>query len=502
MKIPMKTSYIFFAAIAVTLYLTACNKFLDEEPISAKSSETFWETEKDGNSAVASMYALLRQGMNNGLFHYAHGDLPTDIFSSDRDLGGEDFNYIQDADWSIAIPAASTWRVMMRNRRFDHFYSAIVQANNCLANLPRIPAANFDTEYETSIRHFIGEAYFVRAFTYFYMARVWGGVPIVSDQVSTGLDMTNYQRASAEDVLNKALEDALTAKSYLGWDNVSTVDKHVRANKGAALALLAHIYAWKADYANCELAAKELMNSNYYSYASRTTYTDIFKGNSTEGIFEIAQNSSTEAAGGMIGSFTLKTPYLTTNTGNAIWPLDTLTLRQTLFTDRSDLRVQHGFDFFDTGDPICLKYKNLSYTSSGTAVMPLYMSNIIVFRLSDIALLLAEAHAYQGEYSAARDLLNRIRGLAGLGSSRVANADLFEAVINERGKELFLEGHRFYDLVRLAKIKGVYRFGSGGSAKISSSEFQQGKYYWPIDPLLISNNPLFAQTAYWSSEMQ
>lgn len=497
----MKERYIILLLFSTIFGFTGCNKFLDEEPISSRANENFWETEKDGNAAVASMYAILRQALNNGLFHYAHGDLPTDIFTSERDLGGEDFNDIQDANWSITVPASSTYRVMMRNRRFDYFYSAIVQANTCLTNLPKIPKENFDTEYETSIRHFIGEAYFIRAFSYFYMTRVWGGVPIVNDQAST-LDMTNYTRSTAEEVLNKALEDALLAKSYLSWDNVSSTDKGVRANKGAVLALLAHIYAWDGDYENCEIVGKELMNSNYYTYVSRSNYTDIFKGNSVEGVFEIAQNSQTETATAMVGYYTLKSPHLTTNTGNAIWPLDTLTLRQTFFNDRSDLRVINGFDFFETADPICLKYKNVSYSSSGTTIQPLFLSNIIVFRLSDIALLLSEAYAYQGKYSESRDLINRIRGLAGLASTTVADEDLFEAAINERGRELFLEGHRFYDLVRLAKVKGVYRFGSGGSGKITSNEFQRGKYYWPIDPVLITNNPLFVQTSYWASEMQ
>ncbi|WDF70515.1 RagB/SusD family nutrient uptake outer membrane protein [Sphingobacterium oryzagri] len=499
----MKKTYKLLMAFCLLICGTGCNSFLDENPVSAPSNENFWQSEKDGNAAVASMYALLRQALNNGLFHYAHGDLPTDIFSTDRDIGGAgDFNQIQEGNWSIAVPAAETGREMMRNRRFDYFYNAIVQANTCIANLPKIPAASFDSNYETSIRHFLGEAYFCRAFAYFYMSRVWGGVPIVSDDMGNTLDMANYPRATAEAVLDKALADALLAKQYLGWDNVSTVDKTVRANKGAVLALLAHIYAWESDYANCENAAKELMNSNYYSFASRNNYTDIFKGNSTEGIFEIAQNSANEAALSMIGFYTLKTPYLTTNTGVSLWPLDTLTLRQTLFDNPQDLRVRNGFAFFDSADPVCLKYRNLTYSTNSTVSVPLFMSNIIVFRLSDIALLLAEAYAYQGNYNGAKDLLNRIRGLAGLNATQATNDQLFEAVINERGKELFLEGHRFYDLVRLAKIKGVYRFGSGGSTKITASEFNRGKYYWPIDPLLIANNPLFAQTPYWSSEMQ
>jgi hypothetical protein len=100
----------------------------------------------------------------------------------------------------------------------------------------------------------------------------------------------------------------------------------------------------------------------------------------------------------------------------------------------------------------------------------------------------------------ARTILNEIRILAGLGASTATDANLFEAIIDERGRELFLEGHRFYDLVRLGK-RGIVKFGSGSTQRITPSEFMQGKYIWPIDPSMIIQNPLLTQTPYWADKM-
>ena len=123
----------------------------------------------------------------------------------------------------------------------------------------------------------------------------------------------------------------------------------------------------------------------------------------------------------------------------------------------------------------------------------------MIFRLADIALLQAEAQAAQAEYGLARTTLNSIREKAGLPATTATNDELFEAIIQERGRELFMEGHRYYDLVRLAKEKQIYKFGD---EKMNEEEFNRGKYHWPIQPSLIETNPLFVQTEYWKSELQ
>ncbi len=484
----------------ISLFFCSCSDFLSEDPESDVSDETYWNTEDDGNSAIVGCYAQLRKALNNGIAYYAYGDLCTDIFTSERDITPVHYNNVQDGDWGISVSSSETSAIMYRLRTFEKFYSAIRQANLCLAKIPNIPKDQY-SDYDFTYKQFMGEAYFVRAFSYFYMAHVWGDVPIVDDNVVDEVDLTNYSRDNEDKVLAKAIEDCKTAISLLSWNYTDEDDKVVRANKGAAWSLLAHIYAWQGNYEACESAAKKVTEQGYYTYLDRNNYLEIFEGQSDESIFEIAQNDESEGSdvSSSISGMLLRDDYYSLIEDNTNWPFDTLTLRQTLFYDKSDLRRINGFWEFSDDYPVLLKYSNINVKSSTYA---LSYNNILVYRLSGIALLQAEAQAAQGKYVEARTILNKIRSLADLEESTAPNDELFEAIIEERGRELFMEGHRFYDLVRLAREKGVYKFGSSNSDKITEKEFKEGKSYWPIQPTLLEENPLLTQTEYWKSEME
>ena len=238
----------------------------------------------------------------------------------------------------------------------------------------------------------------------------------------------------------------------------------------------------------------------------------MFRGNSSEGIFEISQNANNEGAnvsnayGAIINNIagrTLKAPYLLTLTGNSLFTLDVGNLN-TLFPntrDSVDLRRRNGFDFWGTTDPICVKYSNILYTGPNNTA-PLSLNNIIVFRLADIKLLKAEALAVAGNITGARAIVDEIRALAGLTTNATPPSNILEEVIQERGRELFLEGHRFYDLVRLARRTNIIRFnGTGTITRMTITDFNQGKYYWPVEPILISLNPRLTQTPFWADKM-
>lgn len=487
-------------AFLLLLLLSSCDSFLDKEPQSQVSDKTFWQDEEDANSAILGCYAKLRYTLNDALSYYAYGDVPTDFYTSERDLM-DNFNYVNELNWGVGVAITDTWHDMYKLRTFENYYTTIRQANLCIYNIPLIPEDEYD-DYESAFNQYMGEAYFIRAISYFFMARIWGDVPIIDDNIIEETDLTNYPREDEFLVLAKAQSDCETALSHLDWECVDSNDRVVRANAGAAWALLAHIYAWKGDYASCEMACKKITESGYYSFINRESYLDIFKGQSSESIFEIAQNSNTEAqaATSSIAGKLLRDDYMTTRTETTVWPLDTMTLRQTLFNDANDLRRKNGFWEFSSDYPVVLKYSNITYSSSDFA---LSMNNILIWRLAGITLLQAEAQAAQGKDSEARTTLNQIRDLAGLGESTATHDDLFEAIIDERGRELFLEGHRFFDLVRLAKEKQVYKFGSTmGISKITERDFLKGKYKWPIQPSVIELNPLLVQTEFWKSEME
>ncbi|RZK40698.1 MAG: RagB/SusD family nutrient uptake outer membrane protein [Pedobacter sp.] len=472
---------------------TSCKKFLDEKPISVSTDLTFWKNESDADKGVAGGYALLRKTLNkaNGLAFYAYGDLPTDEFSSANLYR---FDNIARINWGIPVAAAETWDAMMQMRRYDTHYSAIDQANRCIKFIPAIGNDKFSSVEAKN--NLLGEAYFLRAFNYFYMSRIWGDVPLTIES-GTITEAVDIPRSKAADVLAQCIKDVNTAIDLLSWNYANPNNRAVRANKGAAYALLAHIYAWQGDYQNCSSTIDKITAQNFYQYVSRDNYLSIYKGKSVEGIFEIAQSDENEGNVGNIANFTLKSPYLTTNTGNAVFALNVPTLTS-LFSVANDKRYTNAFALTNSTDPICIKYSNITYVNGQNVITPVAHNNIIIFRLADIKLLKAESLAALNQFTQARTVLNEVRTQAGIGAWVGTDANLFEGIIDERGRELFLEGHRFYDLVRLGKKTGIMRFGA---EKMNLSDFNAGKYYWPIDPALMNINKKLTQTPFWSSKI-
>lgn len=224
--------------------MTSCKDFLDLEPKSAATDENFWKTQDDANAAVAGMYALLRSALNgaNGIAHYAYGDLPSDEIASSNTAP---YNDVVAMNWSLFVAASNTSHQLYQLRRYDLFYRVIDQANRVIEHVQKMDV-NLFTNTRTR-DHLIGEAYYMRAFSYFYLGRIWGGVPIITEAVQP-IYAENKPAATAVEVLAQSLQDLEVAKKLLGWRNIVTADFALRANKGAAFALEAHANAWLGNY--------------------------------------------------------------------------------------------------------------------------------------------------------------------------------------------------------------------------------------------------------------
>ncbi|SKB26854.1 Starch-binding associating with outer membrane [Parapedobacter luteus] len=475
----------------MVLLVSSCSDFLDLEPKSALTDENFWTTQGDVDAAVAGGYALIRAAFNraDGLSFYAYGDLPSDEISA---ANVTPFGQILNGQWNLYVAPSDVNHAMYQLRRYDRFYRVVDHANRIIENLQKMDVAVFDSQARRDF--LLGEAYFIRAFTYFYMGRIWGGVPLVTEAVAP-LHAENHAAARPEEVLAQSLSDLEKAKALLAWENATSADFAVRANKGAAFALEAHLHAWMGEYEGAAAAADSVIQSQLYYYVSRDSlvYRNIFRGNSSEGIFEISQNTANEGTRSGIGEATLVSPYNRRTVPVLVVPPARIS---NLFDNPDDKRLKFMFDTtINSSYVICSKYANLTFSDESNNAVPVYKNNTVVFRYSDIKLLRAEALAATGDGAAARELLNEVRMQAGL-PAWDGSGSLVEAIFDERARELFLEGHRYYDMVRLYKYFGIFQFPS---AKMTSDQFNRGKYYWPFDPSLLNQNPLLRQTPYWGT---
>ncbi|MGH2643122.1 MAG: RagB/SusD family nutrient uptake outer membrane protein [Chitinophagaceae bacterium] len=474
----------------------SCKKYINAGPIDQTYDANFWTNQNSVEEAVAGAYVNLRTAIENGANYFVFGDLTSDeITTTAWNLAtvipgsNKDYNYVPYYEHSL--------------KNWSDFYVTINQCNLILARATQMPLSDFGGD-STVRNSYLGEAYFIRAFSYFYMVRAWSD-PVVYNQLLTNPSSVPLLKRSPDStVLRLCIGDVQSAINYLSWTTPDNAGP-VRAGKGAALALLAHIYAWQKDYTDAAAACDQIIQSGNYSLETAPNYLNIWAGGDPESIFELnmlfTQNVS-ETSGSFFGKF-LEPPYVNTNARSSAYytvnnDQDFYDLYGGYNTTNDadtalDIRFQQCFGMSNNNNLLLLKYNNVKYTNPAQPSQGFYCNNnLVIFRLADIILLDAEANAYLGNSAKAISLVNQIRERANVPDYDPSDGDLYKFVIDERARELFGEGWHYYDLIRSG-------FLSQEIPQISPSRIAQQGYAWPLDlSSLKPADPLLNQTTWWA----
>ncbi len=493
------------AAVAVvTVSATACSGFLDQTPYSFPVEENYWKTEDQAEAGVTGTYALLRKTLGERARYNVYGDITgTGLFSSTPNT---DWNSISKFQLEKSESSSS---IMHTYRNWQSFYQIINQVNRALKFLQEDYT---DADFENPARRevLIGELYFLRAYSYFTMYRIWGGVPLITEIPSSWVGAQYTPRALASEVAELIYGDLYEAINRLDWDYATSespaTDKSYKANKAVAYATLAHMAAWDGDYAKCKSACDSIIASGIYTLEPTDEIKQYTENTQDEVIFQMPYNSKDEATGAIAtGSSSTSDfyhnficyPYWgSTSWGSASaepFMVFVETEIDKLFNDQeNDERFKEFFGLSPAGSIVCHKFNNFEEDVDERLHC---LNNRILFRLAGIYLLRAEANAQLGNTAAAIEDLNLIRSRSGLGGYD-GKAALSRAICDERGRELFLEGHRYFDLCR-------YYFNTGISllTNTTAAQMERGKYNWPVDPDLFVNNIVTLQNPYWQGRL-
>ncbi|MCC8423483.1 RagB/SusD family nutrient uptake outer membrane protein [Mucilaginibacter sp. UR6-11] len=470
---------------------TSCKKILDLEPHNSTFTNAYFSNGNDANTAIAGAYALLRSVLlSNSSFH-VYGDATANEFA------------ITDAFYS-PIPSGQFTGLNVSSAfwNWSNYYQLIQQINLIITKVPNIPIGKFTNQDDK--QKIIGEAYFLRAFTYFYMSRVWGDVPL---KLTPDLDISqavNIPRTPAATVLKQCLADVKVAEGDLVYGYTDANQTAVRANKGSAYALEAHIQAWMHNYAACEVAANQVITNGGYQLVTDTSqFSKVFIGKSVEGIFEInISYGQSEGLSYQSGAYlpTLKYPFIYTKT-NLEWPLNRDYVNK-LYKDTSDVRyAKYFFQAQNSGNGQTIKYDNIVYADGSARNDARLSNNLIIFRLADIMLLRAEALNQLGRDGEALPLLNQVRSRAHIAAYAGTGDNLTRTILEERLRELFYEGQSFYDLVRTKHIGSLTSSFISDYASINDIRVNAGGNYWPIDPTMFKDDFTLTQTPYWQGKL-
>ena len=517
----MNKKYSFFKFIslfflAVSVLGISCKKYIYQAPITSTYGAEFWTSQASVNQAELAMYGQLRAALRSDGSFFINGDLAAGTFLP----SSSQWNYTS-IESNSNPPFNFSYVPYLEGslQNWSRFYQLIAQANLILLNVPGMPASLFNNADTKNA--FLGEALFMRAYTYFYITRIWGD-PVYVSKSYNDVDYGNIPplaRTPESVVLDSCIADLKLAAGYLNFSGGDPT-LAIRANKGSVYALLAHIYAWKHDYANAHTACQQVIQNGGYSLEPMATYANIWKGeSSSESIFELSmkydpndpnftnQNSWAEAQFGFFGTF-LK-GAIVDNVNNNCWVSPSGGFVDQFFDTANDalykaILTPTPASGGDKSGYLLLKYSNFSFQTPGltanTGTNPYINNNLVLFRLSDIYLLDAEALAYTGDLSGAAADLSMTEERAGISTYKnPANQyDMVDEVVMERGRELIGEGQWYYDLIRTEPTQGWLEYvGYPADGRLNATN--KG-YYWPLDmATLFPQDILLTQNPWWAT---
>lgn len=262
-------SLLFISLISI---LPGCSKeFLNVNPQGKQASEQFWQSPDDATKAVNAMYANLRGWLNVAF-----------VAISVESIGSDDTEKGSTPGDATFMNSYDNFTITSSEGQLQGFWEGQYQnINYCNQILDNIPAINMDANLKA---RYIGEAKFVRAYSYFRLVRAFGGVPL---RLHLAKDATEYNIArSSKDSVYAAIEQDLTDAASVLPQTYPAADIG-RATKGAALALHAKVAMYQKKWSDVLNYTTQVMGMGYSLFPNYEQLFRINNENSSESVFEI-----------------------------------------------------------------------------------------------------------------------------------------------------------------------------------------------------------------------
>ncbi len=461
----MKTIKLSILCIAMLLGFSSCDQALDLDPITEQTEANFYRTEGEAFQALVAAYDLLQ---------WDTFELYSEVMGDDCYGGGSNANdvpYLVKMAQSNSDPADPNLVVM-----WDKFYQGIFRSNKLLEKLDPIP---FDNVTEKDRMR--AELYFLRAYYYYGLVRLFGNVPIITKTLEPSEYYTQVQ-ATPQEVFVQIKNDMFAAieSGALPAHASLPTDQRGRITQEAAQAMMVRMWMFYTGlYGDSALSGMTktdavtmiksvISTSGCDLNANFADNFDATKKNGIESLFEIQYSMETRWGDwgylqGGDGNFAVirwgirepaaESPY---GTGWSFAPV-----RASLYTDYEDgdtrrdatlinMEVEgYGYSpgYQNTGifNKKYTALKSNEPTSGGNRELN-FPNNQVVMRYADVLLMAAEL-LLDSDISTAQnyyaDVVKRAKG-----ASYAVPTVTLDGIKKERHLEFALEGIRYWDLLR------------------------------------------------------
>lgn len=439
-----KISYI-ISALALSLTLGSCGSdFLEVAPSDQYSDATVFTSVEGAQKVLTGAYDFLTNG------HYAHYTnqyifFMPDVMGDDA-LVNSSGNYNRFvAAYQYSLTSSSTYSV----DPWIGCYSIIDNCNAVLDNIGSLPESKERDRIE-------GEALALRTYAYHFLVRAYakpvknyGDTPGVILRLTSNTD--DVARSTVKACYDQFVTDIERSCTLLAGNSSSS--KCYLSEQGAH-AIAARLYLDLGDYTNGVKHAKEALQG--LTLMSTADYKLNMCENNSETIWSFTCTSTDKQSFLSLPAFWWicddnqtywKVGYSSLGvTKEFIDIFDDADIRKTLFVKVNGEYYKRNGSYATS--KICSRRNNDSDGTPGSGTVNFAEGEFNMIRGSEMYLIVAELAADNNHESEALEALNAVKTARGLQAYQGTGDALKNEIQNERRRELFAEGHRFFDIKR------------------------------------------------------
>ncbi|MHC1780650.1 MAG: RagB/SusD family nutrient uptake outer membrane protein [Bacteroidales bacterium] len=449
--------------LTISVFSTSCEKFLDVNPKGEVINDDMFQSKQGCEDAVWGLYGQLKSSslygeyLNWGFFDA----LAQNLTASSQFLPR---HYLTKYNYNDASS--------MISELWTKAYEVVGHSNNVIENLEKVSPSAYPL-----YNLYLGEAYGVRSMLLFDLVRIFAphveksgterGVPYVTEysfkhtpfsKVNEVYDFLIRDLKKAQQLLQSDIENITYPRNIDSEVKLSFLKgRQIHFNYYAATALLARVYWTKGDMVNARTEALKVIDSGKFPLASKDEITNLIAGalspkETIWGIYSKDYFNTNQLRLASGASWSNMTPFQAALGSNYPNPYQNIYSQYLNSNAGVDMRLNWFRPLFDGGTTNYLM-KNFDWLmktiSTNTPENRGLIEGISILRSVEMYYIVAESYLLENNKTDAARYINLVlnsRGLTNIEQRDPVIEPSIEMLYNERHKEFFGEGQRWFDM--------------------------------------------------------